>query len=126
MFKVRHKGNFNNFERFCNRALKKDYLNILADYGERGVAALREATPIDDGELANAWNYYIEDGNQNGMVRLVFTNSLQSEGISVAILVIYGHALRNGGYVEGNDFVTPALKPIFNELADAVWKGVTE
>ena len=124
MIKATHKGNFNNIERFFNKALKRNYLNILADYCERGVAALREATPSDSGETANAWGYEIE--SKKGITTIYFTNSHEKNGLNVAILLIYGHGTRNGGYVQGNDFVTPALEPIFSELADKMWREVTE
>lgn len=121
---VKHKGNFNNFERFCNRVLKRNYLNILSDYAAQGVEALKAATPVVSGELASAWNYEIED--KDGVTTIWFTNSEEDNGINVAILVIYGHGTKNGGYVEGIDFVSPALEPVFRELADSIWREVTE
>jgi hypothetical protein len=124
MITVKHKGNFNNIERFFNRALKRDYLNIISDYAERGVKALKEATPVVSGETAAAWDYEIESGN--GITTLWFTNSEEDNGVNVAILLIYGHGTRNGGYVEGIDFVSPALRPVFEDLANAMWKEVTE
>lgn len=124
MIKVIHKGDFNHIERFFNRVLKRGYLNILADYCERGVAALREATPTESGETAEAWGYEIESGN--GITTIWFTNSHENNGVNIAILLIYGHGTRNGGYVQGNDFVTPALQPIFQDLADKMWREVTE
>ena len=121
---VKHKGNFNNIERFFNRVLKRDYLNILSDYAQIGVEALREATPVESGETANAWGYEIE--SKKGITTIWFTNSEEDNGVNVAILLIYGHGTRNGGYVEGIDFVSPALRPVFQELADKIWKEVTE
>lgn len=124
MITVRHKGNFNNFERFCNRVMNRNYLNILSEYADRGVKALQEATPVESGETASAWGYEIEDNN--GVTTIYFTNSEEDNGVSVAVLLIYGHGTRNGGYVEGIDFVNPALRPIFRELADSIWREVTE
>lgn len=124
MIKVTHKGNFNNFERFVNRALRRDYLNIISEYCDRGIEALREATPVESGETAESWNYEIVSGN--GITTVYFTNSHENKGVNVAILLIYGHGTRNGGYVQGNDFVTPALEPVFRELADKMWREVTE
>lgn len=124
MITVKQKGDFGNIERFFNRVLKRNYLNILADYANRGVEALRAATPVDSGETAEAWSYEIESGN--GKTTIWFTNSNDDNGVNVAILLIYGHGTRNGGYVEGVDFVSPALAPIFYELADSMWKEVTE
>lgn len=124
VIKVQHKGNFNRFERFSNRMLRRDYLNIISDYAERGVKALKEATPSDSGETANAWNYEIESGD--GRTTLWFTNSHEHDGVNVAILLIYGHATRNGSYVQGIDFVSPALQPVFQDLADKIWMEVTK
>ena len=124
MISVKHKGNFSNIERFFNRVLKRNYLNILSDYAQRGVEALQAATPVQSGETAAAWDYEIESAN--GITTIWFTNSHQNDGVSVAVLLIYGHGTRNGGYVEGVDFVSPALAPIFYELADSMWKEATE
>lgn len=124
MIRVKHHGNFNNIERFFNRVLKRDYRNIIADYAQIGLQALREATPVDTGKTADSWDYTIEDGD--GITTLTYTNSCVENGACVAILLIYGHGTRNGGYVEGNDFVTPALEPVFRDLADTMWREVTE
>ena len=96
MITITHKGDFSNFERFCNRVLlKTNYLNIIADYAERGVAALREATPSETGETAEAWGYEIED--RSGITTLTFTNSQIENGLNVVILLSYGQGTRNGG-----------------------------
>lgn len=124
MITVKHKGNFNHVERFFNRVLKRDYLNIISDYAEKGVAALRAATPVESGETAAMWNYQIVSGD--GITTLYFTNDHMNDGVNVAVLLIYGHGTRNGGYVEGEDFVSPALAPIFHKLADSMWREVLE
>jgi hypothetical protein len=124
MLTVKHIGNFNKIERLFNRALKKDYLNIITDYANQGIEALRAATPVNSGETANSWHYEIIQ--EEGKTTLNFSNSNENNGVNVAILLIYGHATRNGTYVEGNDFVTPALRPIFRELADKIWREVTK
>jgi hypothetical protein len=123
IIKFDHKGNFNKIERFFNRVLRMDYLNILEKYGERGVRELQAATPVDSGETANSWSYGIEKGD--GTVTIYWTNSNENHGVNIAILLIYGHGLQNGGYVVGNDFVTPALEPIFIAMANESWKEVT-
>lgn len=124
MIRVKQKGNFNNIERLFNRVLKRNWLNILSDYAAKGIDALRAATPVESGETANSWNYEIESGD--GITTVTYTNSHENNGVNIAILLIYGHGTRNGGYVQGNDFVTPALVPVFQDLADAMWKEVTE
>ena len=124
MIKVRHKGNFNRFERLSNKVLRRDYLNILSDYAALGVKALKEATPSSSGDTANAWNYEIESGD--GRTTIWFTNSHENNGVNVAILLIYGHATKNGSYVQGIDFVSPALEPIFRDLSYQMWMEVTK
>lgn len=123
MFKITQKGDFGGFERFVNRVLKRNYLNIIADYANLGLEALKDATPEDSGKTADSWGYEIIQGK--GIVTLYFTNSNEQNGCNIAILLIYGHGTKNGGYVQGNDFVTPALRPIFQDLADKMWKEVT-
>ena len=121
---VKHKGSFKNTERFFNRALRKDYLKVLRRYGETGVTLLQQATPKDSGITADSWGYDIEQ--LDGQVNIVWTNSNENEGANIAILIIYGHGLHNGGYVQGNDFVTPAIRPLLGEMANNVWREVTK
>lgn len=124
MIKITQKGDFSKTERFFNRLLRKNYLNIIADYANRGIEALKQATPENTGKTADSWSYEIVKGK--GKTTLYFTNSNVQNGCNVAILLIYGHGTRNGGYVQGNDFVTPALRPIFQDLADKIWREVTK
>ena len=99
-------------------------MKVLKHYAERGIEALREATPKDTGATADSWKYEIESGN--GFTRLIYYNTNTENGMNVAILLIYGHGTRNGGYVEGYDFVSPALRPVFRDLADAIFNEITE
>lgn len=122
--KVKHKGNFNNTERFFDRALKRGWMKILDGYAQRGVELLKEATPKDSGITAESWNYVIEEGN--GMVSISWTNDNENDGVNIIYLIIYGHGLWNGAYVEGNDFVHPTILPLMQELADKAWEEVTE
>lgn len=124
LIKVKHKGNFNHTERFFNRVLRRNYLNILARYGAEGVEILKEATPVESGETRDSWNFEIEEGN--GTVTIAWTNNNENEGLNVALLIIYGHGLHNGGYVEGNDFANPAIRPLMEELANKAWREVTK
>ena len=121
---VKHKGSFKKTEAFFDRTLRRDYLRIIREYAERGVEALRNATPVESGRTADAWSYEIVPGK--GIITLYFTNSNEDNGVNVAILLIYGHATKNGGYVQGYDFVTPAIRSVFQELADTIWREVTE
>lgn len=119
----KHKGNFRKTEQLFNKGLRKDYLKILDTYGQRGVEVLRAATPTDSGKTADSWSYGIEQGD--GMVTLYWSNSNVHEGANIAVLLIYGHGLNNGGYVEGHDFVSRVIRPIFKEIADESWREVT-
>ena len=122
MIKLSLKGSFKNTERFFDGAKNKlpgRIRAILDKYGRQGVAALQSSTPKDSGETANAWNYKIFN------LGIAWSNSnVTNNGTSVAILLQYGHGTRNGGYVQGIDYINPALRPIFDEIADSCWKEV--
>lgn len=121
---VKHKGDFSKTEKFFNTLLNRDYLNVLDQYGKEGVAALSAATPKDSGKTAESWDYNIVSNNKQ--TKLVFTNSNTNNGVNIAIILQYGHGTRNGGYVVGRDYINPALRPIFDRIADAAWKEVTK
>lgn len=124
---ITHKGNFNHLESFLARTLKiKPVIrHILDKYGRRGVAALKEATPKDTGKTADSWYYRIEE-DENGSLKIVWLNSNIADGkVSVAILLQYGHATRNGGFVQGKDYINPAIEGIFQNMAEEAWKEVT-
>lgn len=96
----------------------------LTAYGERGVALLSSATPTRSGLTANSWSYEIE--NSNGSARIVWTNSnIVGEKYNLAILIQYGHGTGTGGYVTGIDYINPTLRPLFEEMANSIWKEVT-
>ncbi len=109
------KGDFKKTEKYLKRLSEISFTKILEKYGKKGVAALRNATPADTGRTADSWGYSIEKNGEN--LSLVFTNSNIQNGVHVAILIQYGHGTRNGGYVRGTDYVNPALRPIFDEIA---------
>lgn len=124
MVKITNRGSFDKTFKFLKSTkVKKWYLNTLRRYGQRGVDALTEATPRDTGTTAESWSYEVKETN-NGAI-LYFNNDNAPYGVSVAFLLQYGHATRNGGYVQGIDFINPALKPIFDSIADDIWKEVT-
>ena len=124
MITIRQKGDFKNTTNFLKNAKTSRYIHMLEKYGKRGVAALESATPRDTGTTATSWYYEIIQTDTQ--VSLVFKNSNTNQGIPIAILIQYGHGTRNGGYVEGIDYINPALKPIFEELADKAWKEVNK
>jgi hypothetical protein len=101
---------------------KQKLMSILKKYGEMGVDSLREYTPVDTGETASSWSYTItEDKNS---ATLTFVNDAQNDGIPIAILIQYGHGTGTGGYVPPNDFINPAMRPIFEKIANDAWKEV--
>ena len=120
MIKLSSTGNFNKTEKFLKRSnnIKLD----LDEYGRKGVAALAAATPVNSGETANSWYYEIT--KQNGKYTIAFKNSNVNKGVPIAIILQYGHGTNNGGWVEGRDYINPAIQPIFDEMAEAAWKEV--
>lgn len=122
MIRFRHKGDFKNTMSFFERALRVDYAKVLNRYGEEGVKALSAATPVDTGETANKWRYEIQHGR--GRVSIVFHNDHVNDGVNIAIILQYGHGTGTGGYVQGIDYINPAIAPVFNRMADAAWREV--
>lgn len=122
MITIKQKGDFKKTEKFLKKTFGSDYKTILAKYGEQGVAALSAATPRDTGKTASSWSYEII---QNGSsLSVVWNNSNVNQGVNIAVILQYGHGTRTGGYVVGIDYINPALRPIFDSLADAAWKEV--
>lgn len=123
MVTIRHKGDFSKLTRFLMKAKDGINLSSLDKYGRAGVAALESATPVDSGLTATSWRYEIK--NQNGVISLTFLNSNVNNGVPIAIILQYGHGTGTGGWVEGRDYINPALRPIFDKLANEAWKEVT-
>lgn len=124
MIVIKTKGNFTKTMNFFRSLLRIDYMQILKDYGERGVNALRDATPIDTGLTANSWYYDIVETQSGLSIR--WSNSNIQNGLVIAILLEYGHATKNGGYVEGRDYINPALRSEFEDMAARAWKEVLD
>lgn len=122
MITIRQRGDFKNLTSFLERSKEAFNLGILDKYGRQGVAALKASTPKDTGKTADSWYYRIN--SNNGTVSLSFHNSNVNKGVPIAIILQYGHATGNGGYVEGVDYINPALQPVFQKLADEAWKEV--
>ena len=124
MITFKHKGDFSNLTRFLERAKEVVHMGDLDKYGRAGVEALASATPVDSGETANSWYYEIT--NSNGSAKITFNNSNIQNGVPIAIILQYGHGTRNGGWVEGRDYINPAIQPIFDEIANNAWREVTK
>lgn len=120
MVRFSNKGDFSRFQRFCNHLLRRDYLNILEKYGKAGVEALSSATPVDSGLTASSWGFEIKD--EKGKVTIYWTNDHVEHGVNIAVILQYGHGTRNGGYVSGIDYINPAMRPIFDHIAQSAWR----
>ena len=123
MFKIEQKGDFNNTESFLKKMSKFDMKDVLDKAGRLGVEALSRATPIDSGLAAQSWDYFIE--SDAGTIRLVWTNHDIENGFPVILMLQYGHGTGTGGYVQGIDFINPAMEPVFDQIAEEVWKAVS-
>jgi len=117
-------GDFSAVQDLLERGKEFFNVGILNEYGRKGVEALKAATPRDTGLTAESWYYEIQRGE--GLIRLSFNNSNTNQGIPIAILIQYGHVTKNGGFVEGIDYINPALRPVFDELAEKLWKEVSK
>ena len=122
IIKVKQRGKFRKANIFFDKMLTISQYRNIESYARRGVAALRDATPKDTGLTANSWYYEIKR-TDNG-ITIEWLNSNTSGEYNVALMIQYGHGTKNGGYVAGIDYINPALKPIFDEIADDVWNEV--
>lgn len=118
----RQTGDFRKTDRFLSGLIGANTLRKMRKYGERGVEALRAATPKDSGETADSWSYEIIQ--EPGRTSIFWKNSHVENGVNIAVILRYGHGTRNGGFVEGIDYITPAIRPVFEKMADEVWKEV--
>lgn len=121
---IESKGNFNHIEGFFKRTKKKNFIECLNYFGQIGVTALAMETPVDTSETAASWDYEIVE--DDGKMSLIFTNSSMAGSIPVVILLIYGHATKNGSYVQPYDFVSPVTKELFDKIAASIWEEVTK
>ena len=123
MITFTQKGDFSKVSGYLERLKNVIKIGNLDHYGREGVAALSAATPRDSGRTANSWYYKIERTKDS--VSLVFNNSNINNGVPIAIILQYGHGTKNGGYVQGIDYINPAIQPIFNKIAEDAWREVT-
>ena len=120
---VGNKVSSGSVDHFLRKLLKKDWSQVLKKYAEEGIQALSAATPVDSGKTAASWGYEIEE-TKSGLT-IYWTNSNVNKHVNIAIIIQYGHATGSGGWVEGRDYINPALQPIFDQMADALWKEVS-
>src|SRR5580765_2712275 len=116
-------GNFDKTEAYLARLKQEDLSAVLNKYGEMGVNALSNATPIDSGLTAQSWYYTIV--SRRGYYSIRWHNSYVQSGLPIAVLIQYGHGTRNGGYVQGRDYIMRAIQPIFDQIAEEAWREVT-
>ena len=120
----RQKGDFSKLTNFLAKARKTVKASDFDGFGREGVAALASATPVDSGLTASSWYYEIKTTNETTTIS--FNNSNIQNGVPIAIILQYGHGTRNGGWVEGRDYINPAIQPLFDKIAEKAWKEVTK
>ena len=124
MISFRQKGDFKSITSFLEKSKNTINVGLLDKYGKEGVSALSSATPVDTGLTAKSWYYKVS--NNNGKASISFYNSNIQNGVPIAIILQYGHATRNGGWVQGRDYINPAIQPVFDKLAESAWREVTK
>lgn len=122
MIKFEVSGSFKNTEKFLKTMQRGSIFNVLDSYGQMGVDALSNATPVDSSLTANSWKYEII--NKPGKYEIVWRNTNVKDGIPIAVLIQYGHGTKNGGWVEGRDYINPAIQPLFDKITKEIWERV--
>lgn len=121
---IKTKGSFKNFLSFSDKMLKRDYVKVLDRYAKSGLEALKANTPVDTGKTRDSWYYDIIQDKQG--IKIVWKNSnVTSYGTPIVLFIQYGHYTKSGTFIQGIDFINPALKPIFSKIADNIWMEVT-
>lgn len=124
MIKFKQKGDFKKVNSYFERLEEAIHVGCLDRFGKAGVDALSKATPVDSGLTASSWDYEVEHSKNS--VRLSFYNTNIQNGVPIAVVLQYGHGTKNGGWVEGSDYINPAIRPIFNRIANESWKEITK
>lgn len=123
MIKISQKGDFKKSITYMEKLKEAIRLNAFDKYGREGVSALSSATPVDSGKTASSWYYKIE--RTKNTISITFYNSNINKGVPIDIILQYGHGTGTGGWVEGRDYINPAIQPIFDKMAEEAWKEVT-
>ena len=124
MISFRQKGDFSKLTSYLERVREAAKSGTLDRYGREGVAALKSATPVDSGKTADSWYYEIT--RTSGSVSIVFNNSNINDGVPIAIILQMGHGTGTGGWVQGRDYINPAIQPVFDKIANDAWKEVSK
>ncbi len=124
MITFKHRGSFSKTERFLNTVKLQKHLNVLDDLGAEGVRVLSEATPKKTGKTAASWTYEIQKTEESTTIAWLNTNT--NQGVTIALILQYGHGTGTGGFVQGIDYINPAMRPVFDEIANRAWKEVTK
>lgn len=124
MISFKQTGDFRKTEKFFEKAKRMEFYKHLDKYAQLGVQALAEATPIDSGETAASWSYELEVNNKSASITWI--NSNTNKGENIAILIQYGHGTGTGGYVQGRDYINPAMRDVFDKIIEGIWKEVCE
>lgn len=124
MITIESQGDWKMTRNWFDRMTKLDLALIMNQFGREGAAALASATPSRTGATAKSWSYEVKRTGNNW--KITWTNSNVNKGANIAVLIQYGHGTRNGGYVVGRDYINPAIRPIFDKIAEKAWKEVTK
>ena len=119
MIQFKQKGDFGKLDNFFRKATDVINMQIIKQYCDEGIKRLEKATPKDTGVTSKSWSYDIK--KQNGLITISFLNSNINKGVPIAVILQFGHATKNGGWVEGIDYINPAIRPIFEKIADDSW-----
>ena len=124
MITFSQQGDFSKFNKWLEKLAEGINLGVLDKYGREGVKALSSATPVDSSLTADSWYYTIE--RKDSRISIIFGNSNIQNGVPIAIILQYGHGTRNGGWVQGRDYINPAIRPVFDKIANEAWREVTK
>lgn len=122
MISVFHSGSYSNLEKFLRFIDQEKYIRTIREYAKKGVEALSAATPVDSGKTASSWKSEVIIGTNS--INIYWTNDNINNGVNIAVILQYGHGTRNGGYVQGRDYINPAIRPVFDKMANELWREV--
>lgn len=124
MITISSKGSFSNTEKFLKRSIISNYNSIFEKYGKEGVRLLSSATPVDTGKTSESWTYEVKKSKRGTSIE--WSNSNVVNGVQIAVIIQYGHGTQNGAYIQGQDYINPVIKPLFDILTNDIWKDVSK